>query len=962
MLHLSVICLAYLFSSSVSAAPECNINVTNSWSDGFTADVQLINQANTPLSNWSVEIRFAEPTQVANFWNANLTTTSLRAIARPSAWNGTVAAGQTVSFGFQGSHDGSLIAPTCHIPGATNQSASAGALSSNSSSTSSRITAISSTATSSAPSTPPTASGCQPPADAKRWSDPLTWPDRQIPAIGSAVVIPMGQKIQLDRDIDLLSLSIDGELYCSNQHLNLRAGWVMVHGTFQCGCEAQPFRHSLNITLTDNRTSLSIMNMGTKVLGAMQGGKIEIHGEPRQRLWTRLNASATPNATQLYLRETVDWRAGERILIASTDFDMNQAEERRIVAVDGTRVTLDKPLTYLHYGEKHSYTNGRGDTWELDQAAEVALLDRNIVIQGDDQSSLNKFGGHIMSMRGASMRISNARLYRMGQESRLGRYPIHWHMAGNVSGQYVRGLAVEKSFNRCITIHGSDYAEVSNNLCYDHMGHGIFLEDGVEQFNVIRNNLGLLTRRPLADKALVISDRSNRGNEPLGPSTFWISNPNNTLEGNISAGSDGSGIWISPDRNPTGESSNVRMVPLNLPMGRFNNNWVHSTAGMAMVIGGTPSYRLDGDGNRAKDDAGNFIVDTLEYSPATPALLTNSGYYKTRARGIWHHGNNSVLDNFVIADNARGAFFSFVATLKNSVIIGESPNQGTPVTAKEIALGRSLADPVNGSVAGYILYDGPVTFDNVHFAGLGRNASNVHLFGNNGASLHRVDNRFSRISWDSDTLRIYPENYQPNPNNGQRHAAIIDVDGSISRRAGSYLIFNEAMNTNASCLWPSERWSSNSFISCLYKFGVVRFRVDMGTGVGKVDLPPVSIYRQHPQQAVATIPGMTDIVKHWYQLGVIANDSYIYKWVFNEFPKQAWIKLIGLSQSDSVIIEIPNVPTSHQPFIGTTLLPKATSLSDLRSGAANRQFVSSGNRIYVKLSGKSDAEISLRTP
>ena len=31
-------------------------------------------------------------------------------------------------------------------------------------------------------------------------------------------------------------------------------------------------------------------------------------------------------------------------------------------------------------------------------------------------------------------------------------------------------------------------------MCYDHLGHGYFLEDSVEQNNIINRNLGLGTR------------------------------------------------------------------------------------------------------------------------------------------------------------------------------------------------------------------------------------------------------------------------------------------------------------------------------------------------------------------------------------------------------------------------------------------------------------------------------------
>ena len=36
--------------------------------------------------------------------------------------------------------------------------------------------------------------------------------------------------------------------------------------------------------------------------------------------------------------------------------------------------------------------------------------------------------------------------------------------------------------------------QVSGNVCYDHLGHGYFLEDSVEQNNVINGNLGIGTR------------------------------------------------------------------------------------------------------------------------------------------------------------------------------------------------------------------------------------------------------------------------------------------------------------------------------------------------------------------------------------------------------------------------------------------------------------------------------------
>lgn len=38
-------------------------------------------------------------------------------------------------------------------------------------------------------------------------------------------------------------------------------------------------------------------------------------------------------------------------------------------------------------------------------------------------------------------------------------------------------------------------SKVENNLCYDHMGHGFFLEDGGELDNVFDGNIAISTRR-----------------------------------------------------------------------------------------------------------------------------------------------------------------------------------------------------------------------------------------------------------------------------------------------------------------------------------------------------------------------------------------------------------------------------------------------------------------------------------
>ena len=45
-------------------------------------------------------------------------------------------------------------------------------------------------------------------------------------------------------------------------------------------------------------------------------------------------------------------------------------------------------------------------------------------------------------------------------------------------GSTVVGNSIWDSHNRWLTIHGTDYLVARDNVCYQSIGHGYFLEDG----------------------------------------------------------------------------------------------------------------------------------------------------------------------------------------------------------------------------------------------------------------------------------------------------------------------------------------------------------------------------------------------------------------------------------------------------------------------------------------------------
>ncbi|MEU6664999.1 cellulose binding domain-containing protein [Streptomyces sp. NPDC046727] len=85
--------------------------VTNQWSGGFQADVRLTNTGSTAWNGWNLTWTFADGQKVTQLWNADYTQSGPAVTAKNVTWNGTVAAGSSVAFGFTGSWSGTNTGP-----------------------------------------------------------------------------------------------------------------------------------------------------------------------------------------------------------------------------------------------------------------------------------------------------------------------------------------------------------------------------------------------------------------------------------------------------------------------------------------------------------------------------------------------------------------------------------------------------------------------------------------------------------------------------------------------------------------------------------------------------------------------------------------------------------------------------------------------------------------------------------
>src|SRR6202050_855362 len=437
-----------------------------------------------------------------------------------------------------------------------------------------------------------------PAAGAKRWSDAATWPDKKVPAKDALVTITKDMNVVMDvSPMPLHGLTIEGKLsFADDKDLELTTEWIMVHGELEIGTEAKPHTKKATITLTDNVKGEDFGGMGGNDKSdrgiMLMGGTLNLHG-PEKSTWTKLAKTAEAGSNSIEVLNAAGWRAGEEIVLASTDFDPRQAERRTISAIRGNTITLDKKLDYMHFGKI---------TFDVDERGEVGLLTRNIKLQASADAEQSFYGGHVMAMAGSKMFVEGVEFNRMGQNLTLARDPIHWHLIGDAQGQYIKNSALHDTYNRCVTVHGTNFLRVENNVTYNTVGHCFFLEDGIEHGNEFIKNLAIQTKchttldcvpTNLAANGERDSTYANRqayremsfhGNTLL-PSdntvaSYWITNPDNSFIDNVAAGSDENGFWLSLPEHPQGKFKDAEVSktiwPKRTPLRAFRGNVAHS--------------------------------------------------------------------------------------------------------------------------------------------------------------------------------------------------------------------------------------------------------------------------------------------------------------------------------------------------------------------------------------------------
>jgi cell surface hyaluronidase len=701
------------------------------------------------------------------------------------------------------------------------------------------------------------------------WSNVATW-GGVLPGVEEDVVIPAGVSVTLNANVECGAITVNGRLEVERADRTLLCDSLVAKGSgavFEVGTATNRFLQKFTLTLKGLPTEV-VTSMGAKVLGADQGGTIRIHGRDRTE-WTNLGVNAAAGATSLTMADPIDWQVGDTILVTSSRVAWSEAETRTITAVSGNTVSFSTGLSFLHNGSTTTRTRAKdGKSWTADLRAEVGLLSRNIKIQGDAASETAGFGAHIMVMPTSGVSgyayIQGVELYRMGQKSITGRYPMHWHMcAQDGAGQYFKDSVVNHSFNRAVTIHGTESTVVDNNFCYDHLGHGIFLEDGSERFNVITHNVVLGSMRPLAGEELLQTDNAFNTIQNRSPASFWITNPNNTITDNVAAGTHGTGYWFAFPIKPLNASSThprfSSMEPYKQPLGAFDRNVAHSCASGLDI--------------NDQVDAADKLVLNGEWANNGPFYFRDCTWYSNTVAlyaGIGGTRKNVVYYNNVFSDNETNLFLATYHLCEESLMIADS--------------GFGIL-PSSRTRTVYAIYDGAGRMKNNHLVGF--TASNTRMFQNIGAATKHPNHVFEGFTWDPvapvrSSLTNYniiaPANIGANDPGHPRMWAqvILDVDGSISGVPNSSIVSNHPFllttGETRPASWTNMFRSDRRFAQCRMTYGVA-----------STLNPNISVLRTKtgiPTAGVYYINGY----KEQHQLPLIVRENYLYTYHYDSLP------------------------------------------------------------------------------
>ena len=562
------------------------------------------------------------------------------------------------------------------------------------------------------------------------WSDATTWEPAGVPADQARVLVSAGTRVLYDVESGnvIRLLQVAGELrFARDRNTTLNVGLLKVQNSEHCS--ENGFRCDLHAVTEAGEPNAAPGNAGAALevgtlaepipaeftarirLHYLDGmnkddapaisacsARMDFHGAPMNRTWVKLGADVKKGDNTVVLAEPVTgWHVGDEVIVTGSIHAENlhlydkdkeyrktpgpQTEERVITKIDGVTLTLDRPLANLHFG-----------TGEF--RSEVANLSRNVIVESADPAGVR---GHTMYHAHSSGGISYARFAHLGKEGVLGRYAIHFHLVeDSMRGSGVIGAAIVDSGNRWVTLHGAQYLLVRDCVGYRSVGHGFFLEDGTEVFNLLDRNLGVQARKGKRLPKQVLGFDPNEG------AAFWWANGRNSLTRNVSCENDEYGFRYDSQRTSSFDSrltirtaagGEEKVDIRTLPFYRFEGNEAHTEGFYGMVFAGNNT-----GGNPIHDPAELARIDRTGPDTRHPHIVRDATIWQV------HYGLRpqvpSVLLEHIRIDHATYGIYR--PAFENHVY-------------RDLTIASTTSEPFNRGMDDASTQHGGLTVDGLNF-------------------------------------------------------------------------------------------------------------------------------------------------------------------------------------------------------------------------------------------------------
>ena len=464
-----------------------------------------------------------------------------------------------------------------------------------------------------------------------KWSDKNIWKPARLPKSGDRVLISRETTVEYNvqsKEVFRMVQVVGTLSFARNVDTEMNVGILKIEDSDLCSengfaCDFQHEDHqkknekedhhipsllvgTIDAPIPAKQTArirlhyLEGMNKDDAPAVACCSARMEIHGAPLNRTWLKLADDLPTGEVEVTLSEKVTgWKIGDEVIITASGRSESggtfrqgsrrskqpQTEERKITKIETvgvkTIVTLDQPVKYEH--------SGTGE-----YRCEIANLSRNVIIESADPRGVR---GHTVYHRHSTGGISYARFAHLGKEGRLGRYAIHYHLIDDtMRGSSLKGVSIVDSHNRWITIHGTQYLVVRDCVGYQSVGHGYFMEDGTEIYNLLDRNLAVQAYRGkrLPEQVLPFDPNDGAG--------FWWANGRNTITNNVTCENDEYGYRYDMQSvrsfnsnlsilQPDGSLKQVDVRTI--PIWRFEGNEAHAEGFYGMVLAANGNSQPD---------------------------------------------------------------------------------------------------------------------------------------------------------------------------------------------------------------------------------------------------------------------------------------------------------------------------------------------------------------------------------